>query len=122
MDLDAARSRLGQVCQPKYVPKPRLSKFGNQPTFVDNKRFASKHEANYYTQLKMAKAMDQIRGFACQVSIPLPSGRRRMIIDFMIIELDGRVRWVDTKGFATPEWKTKQVELEHSLGIRIETI
>jgi hypothetical protein len=121
-DINAARKRVLNISNPNRKPIPKHSKYRNHPTYVDNKRFASQKEASYYTQLKLAKAMDQIRGFACQVSIPLPSGKRRMVIDFMVIELDGRVRWVDTKGFATDTWKTKRDELEHSLGIQIETV
>lgn len=112
-DIDALR---------KGGPLTKPSKYRNQRTEVDGRRFASKKEANYYLQLKLAQAMNQIRGFACQVSIPLPSGKRRMIIDFMVCDTDGRIRWVDTKGYATDTWKTKRDELEHALGIKIETV
>jgi hypothetical protein len=120
-DLEVARNRVKDLSNPHRLPTPR-QKFGNNPTYVDNKRFASKKEADYYTRLKFMTACNEIRGFACQVSIPLPSGKRRMVIDFMIRENEGRIRWVDTKGFATDTWKTKRDELEHSLGITIETV
>lgn len=103
-------------------PLPKPSKYKNQPERVDGKWFSSKKEANYYLQLKLAQAMGQIRGFACQVAIPLPSGKRRMVIDFLVVELDGRIRWVDTKGYVTDTWATKRDELEHALGIQIETV
>jgi len=119
-DADIANLALRRIGGNVTPAKP--SKYRNAPTVVDGKRFASKKEANYYLQLKLALAMNQIRGFACQVSIPLPSGKRRMVIDFMVVELDGRVRWVDTKGHATDTWKTKRDELEHALGIKIETV
>jgi hypothetical protein len=106
---------------PAQLVAPKRSKYGNTPTWVGDKRFSSMKEANYYISLKLMQACGQIRGFACQVSVPLPSGKRRMIIDFMIVNTDGTVRWVDTKGYATDTWKTKRDELEHSLGITIET-
>jgi hypothetical protein len=121
-DLDAVRHRLTLATRPGYVHTPKRSKFRNVAQTVDGRRFASKKEANYYLQLKLAQAMGQIRGFACQVSIPLPSGKRRMVVDFMVCNLDGTIHWRDAKGFATPEWKTKKDELEHALGIRIETV
>ncbi len=123
-DVDAARRRLASAnhANTRINGKPKESKFKNQPTYVDNLRFASKKEATYYIQLKLAKAMGQIRGFARQVSIPLPSGKRRMIIDFVVFELDGRIRWVDTKGVITKDWAVKKDELEASLGIQIETV
>lgn len=115
-DLKSVCSKLAQ----QSAAKP--SKYRNQPTVVDGRRFASKKEANYYLQLKLAKALGQIRGFAHQVSLPLASGKRRMVIDFLRIDLDGTHHWVDTKGYATAEWKTKKDELEFSLGIHIEVI
>jgi hypothetical protein len=96
------------------------SKYRNKPTEVGDRRFASMKEANYYISLKLMQACGQIRGFACQVSVPLPSGKRRMVIDFLIVNTDGTVRWVDVKGYATDTWLTKKDELEHSLGITIE--
>jgi hypothetical protein len=106
---------------PAQLVAPKRSKYGNTPTWVGDKRFASMKEANYYISLKLMQACGQIRGFACQVSIPLPSGKRRMIIDFLIVETTGAIRFVDVKGFATKDWSVKKDELEHSLGIKIET-
>jgi len=98
------------------------SKYRNVPTEVDGRRFASKLEARRYQELQLAKAVGQIRGFACQVSIPLPSGKRRMVLDFMVVETDGSIRFLDAKGHATPAWSTKRDELEHALGIKIELV
>jgi len=97
-------------------------KYRNEPIVVDGIRFASKKEADYYQQLLFMKAGNAIKGFTRQVSLPLRSSKRRMVIDFMVVELDGRVRWIDTKGYATTAWKIKKDELEHSLGIQIETV
>lgn len=95
---------------------------GNAPTPVDGRVFASKREAKRYIQLVQMKAAGEIRGFACQVSIPLPSGKRRMIIDFMLVHNEGSITWEDAKGFATLLWQTKRDELEHALGIKVECV
>jgi len=98
-------------------------KYHNTPVEVEGLRFASKKEARHYQELLLMKAGGAIRGFTRQVSLPLASGKRRMVIDFMIVENSGRIRWVDVKGMApTPAWATKRDELQHSLGIVIETI
>jgi Protein of unknown function (DUF1064) len=119
-DLDAVRQRLSGGRPVFQRRKP--AKYRNQPTFVDGLRFASKREADYYQQLRMAKAAGAIRGFTRQVSLPLASGKRRMVIDFVVVELTGQVRWIDAKGFATEAWKVKRDELESSLGVQIETV
>jgi len=106
----------------RRVLSPGPAKHRNEPTVVDGIRFASKKEADYYQQLLFMKAGNAIKGFTRQVSLPLRSSKRRMVIDFMVVELDGRVRWIDTKGYATTAWKIKKDELEHSLGIQIETV
>lgn len=104
------------------VAPTKLPKFRNVPTVVDGRRFASKLEARRYQELLLAKAMGQIKGFACQVSIPLPSGKRRMVLDFMVCNNDGSIRFLDAKGMATAAWSTKRDELEHALGIKIELV
>jgi hypothetical protein len=105
---------------PAAPSKP--TKYRNVPTTVDGRRFASKLEARRYQELMLAKAVGQIRGFACQVSIPLPSGKRRMVLDFLVVNLDGSIRFLDAKGVPTPAWSTKRDELEHALGIKIELV
>lgn len=102
--------------------KARSTKHGNVRTFVDGRWFASKKEADRYCQLAVMKAAGAIRGFTCQVSLPLASGKRRMIIDFMIVENDGRVRFEDAKGWTTDTWATKRDELQYQLGITIDTV
>lgn len=97
-------------------------KYRNKPEVVDGIRFASKREAKTYLELKFMLAAGQIRGFTRQVSLPLASGKRRMIIDFMVVNLDGSIRWIDAKGVPTEAWSVKRDELEHSLGIKIETV
>lgn len=81
----------------------------------------SRKEARYYRDLLLQKAAGTIRGFARQVSILLPSGKR-LRLDFVVAENDGRIRWVEVKGYSTPAWEVKRGEAESALGIRIEVV
>jgi len=100
----------------------RQAKYRNIPVEVDGRKFPSKKQADYYKQLVLLKAAGEIRGFACEVTIPLPSGKRSLRIDFMRIENDLSIRWIDTKGMVTKDWAVKRDELQHSLGITVETV
>jgi hypothetical protein len=101
---------------------PKRSKYGNRPAMYDGRRFDSGHELARYKVLERQKAAKIIRGFAHQVTIPLPSGRRFMRLDFMIVENNGRITFEDAKGHITKDWAVKRDELEHHLGIRINTV
>jgi len=103
-------------------------KYGNTKIKVDGRLIASKREAKDYENFKRLVAAKLLRGYVHQVSIPLPSGKRRMIIDHMEIagpaDSEGwvRVRFSDSKGCATPAWSTKRDELEYATGISVKCI
>lgn len=103
-------------------PAATCSKYRNVKTVVGGERFDSKREARHHQELVLRMRAGQIRAVIRQVSIPLPSGKRRMRLDFVVIENDGRVRWLDSKGFATKEWLVKRDEVEAAYGIKIETM
>lgn len=99
------------------------NKYHNVPTQVDGLRFDSKKEARHYQELLLMKAGGAIKGFARQVSLPLPSGKRRLRLDFVVVENSGQVRWIDVKGGKpTQAWATKKDEAEAMLGIKIELV
>lgn len=98
------------------------SKYRNARVEYDGLKFDSKRERDYYMKLKYRVAARQIRGFARQVTIPLPSGKRSMRIDFMVVQNSGAITFEDAKGCVTKDWAVKRDELEHALGIRIETV
>lgn len=104
-----------------HVEPHKRSKYRNIKTVVNGIMFDSRKEADYYRQLLLLKATDAIRGFVRQVSLLLPSGRR-LRLDFVVIENDGRVRWIDVKGYATTAWCIKKDEAQAALGIVIETV
>jgi hypothetical protein len=57
-----------------------------------------------------------------QVSMPLPQSTRRIRIDFLVVELDGKVRWYDAKGFETAWWRSKRQQVLSAYGLTIELI
>ena len=68
----------------------------------------------------LLRIRDEITELAEQVWIRL-SENRRMVVDFVYVEADGTRRYVDAKGYATPEWKVKR-DWARELGIEVETI
>lgn len=98
----------------------KRNKYGNIKTKVNGVTIDSRKEARFYQDLLLQKAAGAIRGFVRQVSILLPSGKR-LRLDFVVVENDGRVRWIDVKGYITEAWAVKRAEAESALGIRIET-
>lgn len=114
--------RLSAAQVPTHRPAEHCNKYRNKPTVIDGQRFDSKREANDYQNLLLQKHAGEIRSIIRQVSIPLLSGKRRMRLDFVVIMADGRVRWLDSKGYATKEWLIKRDEVEAAYGIVIETL
>lgn len=68
--------------------------------------YASKRESEYAKLLGERKAGGLILDWLEQVPVKLP-GSIKYVVDFMIINPDGTVRFVEIKGMATPEWKLK---------------
>lgn len=101
----------------------RRTKMGNVAKTVDGIRFASKKEARYYERLCLEVKAGDVLYFLMQVPIRLPGGTK-YIVDFMVFMRDGRVRYIDAKGFETKEFKIKRREVHASHGghIRIETV
>lgn len=87
---------------------------------VDGITFDSKKEMNYYLQLKLLKGTLKIQTFLRQVPIEIEGGK--YICDFLVIELDGRYRWIDVKGVRTADYKRKKKQVFVRHGITIEEI
>ena len=86
---------------------------------VDGIIFQSKKEKEYYLQLKMLQKAGQIRFFLRQVPFELPGGVR-YYLDFLEFWADGRVRFVDVKGYKTAPYKIKKKQVEATYNIQIE--
>jgi len=108
---------------PKYLQTasavPKKGKYGAHAVVVDGIRFDSKREARYYEALKLRVAAGEVLFFLRQVPFHLPGGTK-LVVDFEIHEADGRVRYVDTKGVQTKEFRIKKREVEHHYPVEIE--
>ena len=96
------------------------NKFSNQITVVDGIKFRSKKESTYYQKLLMVKQGGELAFFLRQVPLHLP-GNIKYVVDFVEFWKDGRVRFVDVKGFATPTWERNRKMVEALYPIKIET-
>lgn len=93
-------------------------KFHAQSTEVDGIRFSSKREARYFGQLQLARKSGDLLFFLRQVPFHLPGGIR-YVCDFAEFWKSGEVRFVDVKGFATAQYKSKKTMVEALYPIKI---
>ena len=103
-------------------PLRATPKYKAKRTIYAGRTYDSKLEARHAAELDLLVRAGKIAAVVPQVSIPVPGTKARMIIDFMLLMPDGTVRWQDTKGFMTREWKLKQQLVEGAYGLRIEII
>lgn len=94
-----------------------MSKYGARKTTIDNIRFDSRAEANYYCNLKLLKQGKKIKDFELQPEFvllpPFQKGKKKYrgikyIADFRIEHLDGSIEIVDVKGFKTDGYRMKK--------------
>jgi hypothetical protein len=116
--------------KPREKRAPVRSKYKNARTEIDGILFASKAEAQYYVDLKLALAEGKIAHFERQVPFTLqeryvsPSTGRVVrpmvyISDFVITGLDGDEAIVDVKGasgYQTEVFKIKKKLFEPKFG------
>lgn len=82
-------------------------KYKAKRTVVDNLKFPSKLEADYYMQLKLQQKMGCILGFGRQIRFNLGAGVE-YVADFVVWGMDGVAEVVETKGFDTDCWIVKR--------------
>lgn len=109
-----------------------MSKYNNKKTEVDGIVFDSKKEANKYQELKLLKMAGEIKDFDLQPVFVLQekfekNGKKfreiKYIADFKVIENDGTVRIIDTKGFRTKDFELKLKMFEYKyLEYQLEVI
>lgn len=102
-------------------PPKKRSKYNAKKVVVDGIKFDSKKEAKYYEELKLRKAAGEVDYFLLQVPFHLPGGVVYKC-DFQEFLSDGTVRYVDTKGFETPEFKIKKKQVEALYPVTIEVV
>lgn len=97
----------------------RRHKFGAKPTHYNGRRYASKLEASYAWQLETLKTAGDVLFWLEQVPFHLPGGTK-YVCDFQVFYASGEVRFVDVKGFETPEFKLKKRLVEALYPVEIE--
>lgn len=122
MRIAAERAqRKAAVPQPTEKGDARRHKYHNHPTSIDGIRFDSKREARFYERLKFERQAGLVLYFLRQVPLHLPGGTK-LIVDFMVVMADGRIRYVDAKGKETAAFRIKRREIEHHYPIEIELV
>lgn len=122
---DSMRSKAEHALKrAEAVPQPvekgdARRKYGNHPTTVDGIRFDSKREARFYEQLKLQQKAGTVLFFLRQVPLHLPGGTR-LVLDFVVHNADGTIRWVDVKGRETTAFRIKRREIQHHYPIVVE--
>lgn len=87
------------------------TKYHNQPTEYNGRRYASKAEARRAQELDLLKAAGEVDRWLPQVKFALSGFRGSLIcnhiVDFWVRYADGREEVEDVKGMETPVWKLK---------------
>jgi hypothetical protein len=100
--------------------KPR-HKFNARPTVRNGVRYASKAEARYAAALENRKRAGEVLFALEQVPIRLPGGTK-YVVDFLVFEASGDVRFIDVKGVQTDAFKIKKREIEALYPFEIEVV
>lgn len=120
-DLANANERMREWIATPLITR-RQPRHGNQKCIWQGMKFDSLRELEHFKQFELERIAGKIRAVVRQVSLPLTGHRRRIRIDFMIIENTGHIRWVDSKGHPEREWLLKRDLIHQQFGIFIETI
>ena len=96
------------------------SKYGNTKTERSGVIFASKGEAALNDMLEGMQAAGEILFFLRQVPFHLPGGVIYRV-DFAVVAQTG-IRYLDFKGYETPEFKIKKKLVEALYPVRIELV
>lgn len=102
-------------------PKKKRNKYNSRRVEIDGFKFHSIAEGEYYKKLVLRKKAGEIKTFFMQVPIYLGKANR-YIVDFMVIENDGRASYDDVKGYETALFKLKRNIIEEVHGIKINVI
>ena len=104
-----------------------MSKYGAIKTVVDGITFASKKEAAYYSELKLAERAGEISNLQLQPKFPIIMNGKKVgnyIADFSYLD-GGRIIVVDVKSQATRKiavYRLKVKLVEAQYGIKITEV
>jgi len=96
-------------------------KFKAKRTVTDGIKFASRKESIRYGELKLLMKSGEVIFFLRQVPFDIGGGTKHFI-DFVEFWADGDVRFVEVKGYDTPQGKMKRKIVEGLYPITIEVI
>ena len=100
----------------------RPSKYGAQLKKVDGITFHSKKEANYYRYLIQARDKAKtVHYFLRQVPFDLGGGTKYRV-DFVVFYTDGRIEYIDVKGYETPDFKRSKKQVEALYPVEISVV
>lgn len=110
-NLSAAQYQ--NLANPETAAAPKKNKYGNTIVDIDNIKFRSKKEANYYIGLKWQKRVNEIKDFKLQVKYILLEKSDQFketsyYADFVVYHNDNSIEVIDTKGFRTDLYKLKK--------------
>jgi hypothetical protein len=85
----------------KVINKKKSSKFNNVKVIIDGYVFDSKKEAEFYGSLKLKKKAGLIKDYQMQVKYDIIVNKIHIanyFLDFLIINLDDSIDYIDIKG------------------------
>ncbi|MGL4522531.1 MAG: DUF1064 domain-containing protein [Bacilli bacterium] len=94
-----------------------MTKYNNKKVTIDNIKFDSKAESQYYMHLQQRIRDNEILGFKLQPKYKLQESFRKngklyraidYVADFEIEHLDGSIEVIDVKGLALPIFNLKE--------------
>lgn len=104
------------------------NKFNAQKTLYNGVLYDSKKEAEYaakFDTLRKAAGKDKVVKVERQIEFPFIHNEVKIckyVCDFRLTMGDGRIRYLDIKGFETREFSIKRKLLKAFYGIEIEVI
>lgn len=101
--------------------RTKRTKYKAIKTEIDGITFHSKLESEYYSYLKLRKAIGEISYFLLQVPIHIGGGVK-YIADFLVVYPSGEMEYVDVKGVLTKMYKTKKKIVESLYPFKIKEV
>lgn len=96
-------------------------KFKAKSVKDDSHHFPSTLEWKYFKHLEQLQDKKEVLFFLRQIPIHLPGGVK-YVVDFLIFDVDGSVRFVDVKGMETSEFLLKKKIVEDLYPFEIEIV
>lgn len=106
--------------KPFEAPR-KPSKYNSVRCKEDGFTFDSMMERRYYRQLKQRKEAGDLQYFLRQVPFDLP-GNIRYFCDFMVVENDGSIRYIDVKGVQSRVFINKKKQVEALYPVKVEVV